>query len=75
MSYVVHMHKQSLSGRPVTMSLIAMALSIVLGGFSAQAAALKVLATTNLVADLVQSIGGDRVAMTSLMGPGVDPHL
>lgn len=52
-----------------------MALSMVLGGFSAQAAALKVLATTNLVADLVQSIGGDRVAMTSLMGPGVDPHL
>jgi len=57
------------------MSLIAMALSMVLGGFSAQAAALKVLATTNLVADLVQSIGGDRVAVTSLMGPGVDPHL
>ena len=59
----------------MTMSLIAMALSMVLGGFSAQAAALKVLATTNLVADLVQSIGGDRVAVTSLMGPGVDPHL
>ena len=57
------------------MSLITTALSVVLGGFSAQAAALKVVATTSLVADLVQSIGGDRVAVTSLMGPGVDPHL
>ncbi len=69
------MNKQSLSRRTVTMSLITTALSVVLGGFSAQAAALKVVATTSLVADLVQSIGGDRVAVTSLMGPGVDPHL
>ena len=46
-----------------------------MGGFSAPVAALKVVATTSLVADLVQSIGGDQVAVTSLMGPGVDPHL
>jgi len=28
-----------------------------------------------MVADLVRNVGGDRVAVTALMGPGVDPHL
>ena len=36
---------------------------------------LGAVATTNLVGDLIQTIGGDRVEVTSLMGPGVDPHL
>jgi manganese/zinc/iron transport system substrate-binding protein len=34
-----------------------------------------VVATTNIVGDLVTAIGGDAVEVTSLMGPGVDPHL
>lgn len=33
------------------------------------------VATTGMVADLVRNVGGDRVAVTALMGPGVDPHL
>jgi manganese/zinc/iron transport system substrate-binding protein len=33
-----------------------------------------VLATTTVVADLVRQVGGDRVAVDSLMGPGIDPH-
>jgi manganese/zinc/iron transport system substrate-binding protein len=36
---------------------------------------LRVTATTTMVADLVRQIGGDRVEVTGLMGPGVDPHL
>jgi len=36
---------------------------------------IRVTATTTLVADLVRQIGGDRVEVVSLMGPGVDPHL
>jgi len=36
---------------------------------------LRVTATTTLVADLVRSVGGDRVRVEALMGPGVDPHL
>lgn len=34
-----------------------------------------VVTTTNLVGDLAHRIGGDRVRVESLMGPGVDPHL
>lgn len=34
-----------------------------------------VVATTGMVADMVQRVGGDRVRVTGLMGPGVDPHL
>ena len=36
---------------------------------------IPVVATTGMVADLVRNIGGERVAVTALMGPGVDPHL
>ncbi|GIV61395.1 MAG: manganese transporter [Rhodothermaceae bacterium] len=28
-----------------------------------------------MIADLVRNVGGDRVEVTGLMGPGVDPHL
>lgn len=34
-----------------------------------------VVATTTMVADLVQRIGGDDIRLEALMGPGVDPHL
>src|SRR5688500_13629025 len=42
---------------------------------SAHAKKISVAATTGMVADLVKSIGGDRVEVATLMGPGVDPHL
>jgi ABC-type Zn uptake system ZnuABC Zn-binding protein ZnuA len=45
---------------------------------SAAAAApknIQVAATVTMVADLVKQVGGDRVVVQSLMGPGVDPHL
>jgi manganese/zinc/iron transport system substrate-binding protein len=43
---------------------------------SAQAAPkLTVVTTTSMLTDLVRSIGGDRVEVQGLMGPGVDPHL
>ena len=35
---------------------------------------IQIVATTGMVADLARHIGGDRVAVTGLMGPGVDPH-
>jgi manganese/zinc/iron transport system substrate-binding protein len=36
---------------------------------------LRITATTSMVADLVKQVGGDKVEVQSLMGPGVDPHL
>ncbi|QAA82068.1 manganese transporter [Aequorivita sp. H23M31] len=36
---------------------------------------LKVVTTTNILADLVSKIGGDKISLQSLMGAGVDPHL
>lgn len=35
---------------------------------------LKVVATTGMIADAASVIGGARVAVRGLMGPGVDPH-
>src|SRR5690625_4349345 len=36
---------------------------------------LQVVTTTTIIYDLVKNIGGDRIEVQSLMGPGVDPHL
>jgi manganese/zinc/iron transport system substrate-binding protein len=33
-----------------------------------------VVVTTTVVADLVRQVGGERVAIDCLMGPGIDPH-
>ena len=35
----------------------------------------EVVATTGMVADAVENVGGDRVRVEALMGPGIDPHL
>ncbi|MBC2860690.1 metal ABC transporter solute-binding protein, Zn/Mn family [Stappia sp. 28M-7] len=37
-------------------------------------APLSVVATTGMIADAARQIGGDRVSVRALMGPGVDPH-
>jgi manganese/zinc/iron transport system substrate-binding protein len=42
---------------------------------SGSAAPLPVVTTTSMITDLVQQVGGDRIAVTGLMGAGVDPHL
>jgi manganese/zinc/iron transport system substrate-binding protein len=34
-----------------------------------------VTATTGMIADIAAEVGGDRVSVTGLMGPGIDPHL
>ena len=35
----------------------------------------RVVVTTGMVADLVRHVAGDAVDLTTLLGPGVDPHL
>jgi manganese/zinc/iron transport system substrate-binding protein len=36
---------------------------------------MDVVATIGMIGDVAQNIGGDRVSVYSMMGPGVDPHL
>ncbi|MCP4573475.1 MAG: zinc ABC transporter solute-binding protein [bacterium] len=58
-----------------------LALAACSGGGSGDEAAkagdgkLRVVTTTGQVADLARNVGGDRVTVTALMGPGIDPHL
>ena len=35
----------------------------------------EVVTTTNFITDTVRQVGGERVSVDALMGPGVDPHL
>ena len=36
---------------------------------------IQVVATIGMITDVVERVGGDRVEVEGLMGPGVDPHL
>jgi len=36
---------------------------------------LRVVATIGMITDIVKNVGGTRVEVTGMMGPGVDPHL
>ncbi len=36
---------------------------------------IRAVATIGMIGDVVENIGGERVDVTALMGPGVDPHL
>jgi len=38
------------------------------------AGAIRILATTSMIGDAVQQVGGEFVTVKTLMGPGVDPH-
>ena len=38
-------------------------------------AKLNVVTTTTMITDLVKDVGGDKIEVNGLMGPGVDPHL
>ena len=58
-----------------------LALPLAVAGVAPLAAAqdagapIRITTTTGMIADLAANIGGDRVEVVSLMGPGVDPHL
>lgn len=54
---------------------LALALLLSLAPAGAEEAPLRVVATTQLIADGVREIGGEEVQVTAMMGEGVDPHL
>lgn len=45
------------------------------GDVSKAAEKYNVVATTGMIANAAMNVGGDKVKVTALMGPGVDPHL
>ncbi|MEM9784353.1 MAG: zinc ABC transporter substrate-binding protein [Pseudomonadota bacterium] len=61
--------------RTVLAGLTGLTASTAMGaGLSRAAAPVEVVATVAMIGDAVAAIGGDRVALTTLMGAGVDPH-
>ncbi len=36
---------------------------------------IRVVTTVGMITDIVETVGGERLKVTGLMGPGVDPHL
>lgn len=50
-------------------------LLVMFWAWNAEATPLYVVTTTTMITDLVKQVGGDRVNVVGLMGPGIDPHL
>jgi len=59
----------------VGLGVVALLAAAIIGPAEASEPKLKAVATTGMIADAVRQVGGDRVEVTALMGPGVDPHL
>ncbi len=59
----------------LALSLVLALVGPVLAASAQEGEPITITTTTGMIADLAQNIGGDRVVATSLMGPGVDPHL
>lgn len=72
-----------LVSRRQLISLAAATLTVALGGCTLThrksgpiaERTIDAVATTGMVGDLILNVGGDRVEIDTLMGPGVDPHL
>ncbi len=57
------------------LSLIPLSLSLLLSPAVLAEERLQLVATTGMITDVLNELGGDRVEVKGLMGPGVDPHL
>jgi manganese/zinc/iron transport system substrate-binding protein len=60
--------------------LVVLTLSLVLSACATETGGntngkLNIVTTTGMIADIAKNVGGEYVEVTSLMGPGVDPHL
>ncbi len=65
-----------LTTRRGALGVLGLGLAGLAAGFPVGAAdaPLKVVATTGMIADAARVVGGERVTVQALMGPGVDPH-
>ena len=64
-----------IKGLGLLMALALLLTAILPVAHAEQKETLNVVATTTMLADLARSIGGERVHVDGLMGPGIDPHL
>lgn len=55
-------------------TFLAAGASTACGSATADDGAVRVVATTEILADLVRAVGGDRVSVDSVVPPGGDPH-
>ncbi len=57
-------------------AILCLTFSVLAATFSSQTyAKVKAVATTTMVADMIENVGRENVEVIGLMGPGVDPHL
>ncbi|KAB1435783.1 metal ABC transporter solute-binding protein, Zn/Mn family [Candidatus Galacturonibacter soehngenii] len=66
---------KSILGIILCMMLLLPACSNQTANITSSKSTLNIVATTTMLADLSKNIGGDRVTVDGLMGPGIDPHL
>jgi manganese/zinc/iron transport system substrate-binding protein len=74
-----HYRESSLFPKLTRRSLLALPVALALGNSVVLAeeddGKIRITTTVGMIADTVRNIGGDRVDVTALMGPGVDPHV
>ncbi|WP_404429062.1 metal ABC transporter solute-binding protein, Zn/Mn family [Sutcliffiella horikoshii] len=67
---------RKLLGRLVLIGAISLGLTACSSGANSdESETIQVTTTIAQIADIVENIGGDKVKVESLMGPGIDPHL
>lgn len=60
---------------PLTLAALLAACGDEADGGDLSSRTINIVATTGMVADAVANVGGERVDVEGLMGPGIDPHL
>ncbi|MFN4101011.1 MAG: metal ABC transporter solute-binding protein, Zn/Mn family [Pararhodobacter sp.] len=64
-----------MSAKRLTSPVLAATAAVLTAPAAAQEAPLNVLATVAMIADVATEVAGDCAVVTSLLGPGSDPHL
>lgn len=59
----------------MTRTLLAASISLIAATAAQAQTPLSVVATIGMIGDVAQTVGGDCVEVTTMMGPGIDPHL
>ena len=64
-----------MKNRVIASALVALALGAGLPNAAQAAEPLRVVASFSILADMARQVGGDRVAVQALVGPGEDAHV